>query len=144
MEPELQRGDYNLVDHRAVLAGTWKRGDVVIFDSPPTWTGEGSVLVKRIIGMPGERVSLYRGRVFINDRPLDEPYLFKPLEIEEDMPAVVIGNGEYFMMGDNRDHSDDSRDNGPVEENYIRGRILSRLWPPSRFGGIQAPVYNVK
>ena len=144
MESELRRGDYNLVDHRVALRGSWQRGDVVIFDNPPSWEGRESTLVKRVIGMPGEQISLYKGRVYINNRVLSEPYLQPgPLEFEEDVAPVVLGREEYFMLGDNRDNSDDSRDNGPVEAKYIRGRVLARLWPLSRFGRLVSPEYGV-
>jgi signal peptidase I len=141
MEPVLTRGDYTLVDHRVAIRGSWERGDVIIFESPEEWQGPEATLVKRVIGMPGEKVSILSGRVLINDQPIAEPYL-KELPEPEDMQPVVLSRSQYFVMGDNRNNSDDSRNNGPVEEKYIRGRVLSRLWPRARFGGLTKPEYN--
>lgn len=141
MEPVLQKGDYTLVDHRVAIRGSWDRGDIIIFESPESWEGPEATLVKRVIGLPGDTLSMQVGRVYINDRPLLEPYL-KSLPNPEQMESIKLGPGEYFVMGDNRNNSDDSRDNGPVPEKYIRGRVLSRLWPRLRFGGITKPSYD--
>jgi signal peptidase I len=141
MEPTLYKGDYTLVDHRVKIRGTWDRGDVIIFESPTSWEGPEATLVKRVIGLPGEKISMLGGRVLINDRAPAEPYL-KEIPDPEDMQPVQLGPGQYFVMGDNRNNSDDSRENGPVDEKFIRGRVLYRLWPRSRFAKIEKPNYD--
>lgn len=140
MEPELQKGDYALVDHRVALRGRWQRGDVVLFEPPTTWSGTDKALVKRIIGLPGEEIVLSDGQVFINGQPLSENYLKEKPNLEDTNP-IKLGPTEYYVMGDNCNHSDDSRDNAPIDETDIHGRFLTRLWPLSRFGQLQTPQY---
>ncbi|PQV62853.1 signal peptidase, MEROPS family S26A [Abditibacterium utsteinense] len=141
MEPLLRKGDYTLVDHRVVLRGAWQRGDVIIFRSPVTWQGADETLVKRVIGLPGETVALVAGQVFINGVPLREDY-FGEQPDPQDIPPVQLGFDEYFVMGDNRNNSSDSRENGPVPASDIRGKILMRLWPFPRFSRLSSPDYG--
>lgn len=141
MEPLVRKGDYTLVDHRVALRNAWQRGDVVVFQKPQAWDGSDETLVKRVIGLPGETVALLTGQVLINGVPIREPYL-KELPDSEDLQPVKLGADQYFMMGDNRNNSGDSRINGPVEEKDIRGRMTMRLWPPGRFGSWSRPDYG--
>jgi signal peptidase I len=97
--------------------------------------------VKRIIGLPGEEIVLLDARVYINGQPLSESYLREKPELEDTLP-LKLGPDQYYVMGDNRNHSDDSRANGPISEADIRGRFLTRLWPLSRFGALQSPQYG--
>lgn len=138
MEPVLQRGDYALVDQRVALRHSWKRGGVVLLDKPDQWDGEDPTFVKRIIGVPGETLSIVRGQVFINGQLLREPYL-KEEQIHEVPIQVVLGPGQYFVMGDNRNNSYDSRDGGPIEESDIQGRIVQIYWPPARVSPVKNP-----
>lgn len=148
MEPALQVGDRMIIDHRASLAGSWRRGDVVMFDAPPSWGEDESEperptqFVKRIIGMPGETIEVaFDGQVYINGSPaLKEPYI---AERALTVPArAVLGEGQYFMMGDNRANSDDSRRNGPIGEEDIHGRAVRVFWPLGRSGPLSSPSYN--
>lgn len=141
MESTLGVNDRFLVDHRQVLHGNWKRGDIVTFDEPESWGDEQDVLVKRIIGLPGESVTVQQGKVYINRQPLVENYLNETPNPEFSGP-FNLGPGQYFVMGDNRNHSDDSRDNGPIQDKDIRGRVVLRLWPLSRVGGLPATNYT--
>ncbi len=141
MEPLLRRGDYTLVDHRVVLRSAWQRGDVVAFQQPETWAGKDETLVKRVIGLPGDTVAILTGRVLINGAPLREPYLAERPETEDKQP-LKLGADEYYVMGDNRNNSSDSRENGPILESDIRGRLTMKLWPPGRFGSWAAPNYG--
>jgi signal peptidase I len=100
-----------------------ERGDVVLLDD-----GKKDYAVKRIVGLPNETVQLWRGRVFINKQMLMEPYLPKhtytyPMAQARRGAAFVLGEGEYFVLGDNRFHSADSRTYGPVERKQIKRRV---------------------
>ncbi|HEX8552738.1 MAG TPA: signal peptidase I [Abditibacteriaceae bacterium] len=138
MEPTINIGDRLLVDHRATLSGNWKRGDIIFFDAPEDWGGVDT-LTKRVIGLPGETVSVEANRVLINGRELPEPYVrrTKP-EIEQ---KLLLRENEYFVMGDNRDNSEDSRELGPVGDKDIHGRAIFRLWPFGRFGRLPKTTY---
>lgn len=115
-----------------------ERGDIVFFKCPYK---EESVFVKRIIGLPGEVVEIYGGCVYIDGIPLDEPYIREPMEEEEYM-RFEVPEGHYFMMGDNRNHSYDSRywneDHGEgtsfVAREAILGKAWLRYWPLNKFG----------
>lgn len=153
MEPTLYKGDYALFDHRAALRHRWNRGDVVIFEAPPSWLGgaaegtgegsfEGQTLVKRIIGMPGEKVAILGGNVIINDKLLpNQDYTNGKPDPEVTYP-ITLGPDQYYVMGDNRNNSDDSRNNGPISEADITGRVLFKIWPPSRTGGLPTTNYE--
>lgn len=135
MQPTLYRGDYTLVDHRVALRGSWGRGDVIIFEAPATWKGPGTSLVKRIVALPGEEVTLLNGQVLIDNKVLDETYLTERPD-PEDSQRLRLGPDQYFVLGDNRNNSDDSSENGPIAESDIRGKLKGILWPSSRFGGL--------
>lgn len=138
MEPTLRINDRLLVDHRASLRGTWAHGDVVLFDAPESWSGAGETLVKRVVALPGETVEVRAGGVVLNGTPIAEPYLPQappPSDAEPDAlasPPRKLGPDEYWVMGDNRWNSDDSRSNGPLPESAIRGHLLRILLPLSR------------
>ena len=140
MEDTLRQGDRVLIDHRSSLHGQWKRGDVVIFDADGEW-GKEETLIKRVIGLPGETVDLMQGQIYINGKSLAENYL-KETPAAQDMSRVVLEPGEYFVMGDNRNHSDDSRYNGPVKDEQISGRATMVFYPLSRFGRLPRPGYD--
>lgn len=140
MQPAMSRDDRVLADHRAALQNKWQRGDIVIFETPKNW-GAPDVFTKRVIGLPGEKVQVYGGQVFINDQPLEEEYIKEPMLKRENFYPLVLGSDEYFLMGDNRNNSEDSRDHGPVESRFIQGRALRILWPPGRIEKLARPVY---
>jgi signal peptidase I len=135
MEPTLLVGDRLWARRIAAPA----RGDIMVFRPPPSAiiaeSGTGEVdFIKRIVGLPGERVSVRRKKVFINGRPLSEPWaVFRDphrfFPGRDDFGPVTVPAGHYFMMGDNRDKSYDSRYFGPVPAASIVGRAYKLYWP---------------
>jgi signal peptidase I len=140
MDNTFRNGQYIIVNRLAYKLGRPERGDVVVFVPPghpesSFWErllgvpGETD-FIKRIIGEPGDKVRIEGSRVFINGKPLDEPYIREPMN-----PAQVqdwtLGPGEYFALGDNRNFSKDSRDSsvGPIEGSRIVGKVLIVYWP---------------
>ncbi|HET7524113.1 MAG TPA: signal peptidase I [Acidimicrobiales bacterium] len=136
MEPTLQVGDRVLVNKLSYDLHSIHRGDVVVFKKPPNdFTPGIKDLIKRVIGLPGETISGQDGGVYINGHRLKEPWLPKGLTTAP-FPAVHIPRGDYFVMGDNRGDSADSRVIGPIRGSLIVGRAFIRVWPVSRIGGI--------
>jgi signal peptidase I len=116
-----------------------KRGEIVVFETPPDAErcqdgAGGETFVKRIIGLPGEIVQERRGSVFIDDRPLDEPYLEPERRGNGTSTALQLAPDEYFMMGDNRASSCDSREWGAVPRGNLIGPVFAVYWPPNRIG----------
>ena len=115
------------------------RGDVIVFETPPAARakcGAGGTFVKRIIGLPGERVGirLRRGAayVYIDGRRLEEPYIKPGRRDRESYPPQKIPEGAYFVMGDNRAQSCDSRRWGSLPEGNLIGKVFAVYWPPNR------------
>ena len=107
-----------------------ERGDIVVFWFPDD---PDKSYIKRIIGLPGELVEVREGRIRINGQELNEPYLDPQLNLSRmNQPPTVVKPHYYFVMGDNRDHSSDSRYWGLVPEKYIYGKALFRYWPLAR------------
>jgi len=127
MQPHLYTGERVLANKMAYRLGNPQRGDIVIFDYPKD-TRE--IYVKRVIGLPGETVAITGGQVFIDDMPLPEPY--RVFAAHGDMVAQSVPHDQYFVMGDNRDVSDDSRYWGDLPRYDIIGRAVACYWPPRR------------
>ena len=116
------------------------RGDVVVLDD-----GSAEYALKRVVGLPGETVHVWRGYVFINERILLEPYLAKNVYTfpKQRQTVFLLGPDQYFVLGDNRPCSSDSRTYGPVERKQIKGRIpLPDRSPRARFGPIVVKPYG--
>jgi len=129
MEPTLNIKDRVLVNKLSYDFHDVRRGDIVVFRSPP---GEGDPeikdLIKRVIGLPDETVEGHDGRVFINGDPLKEPYLPEGVSTSS-FPPQKIPPGHLWMMGDNRSNSKDSRVFGPINDNLVVGRAFILVWP---------------
>ena len=112
-----------------------QRGDIVVFWFPDD---PNKSFIKRVIGLPGDSVRIdEEGRVFVNGQQVDEEYLAPEYtQRPRPMPLQMIKKHYFFVMGDNRDHSNDSRDWGLVPEKYIYGEAIFRYWPLSEFGTI--------
>lgn len=109
-----------------------RRGDVAVFERPG---GLGGIYVKRVVGLPGEDLQLAEGRVYLDGQLLEESYLKSAVDGADGEKNREWFNGpdEYFLLGDNRADSNDSRAFGPVPEKLIKGRAWFRCWPPTRW-----------
>jgi signal peptidase I len=138
MTPTLQKGDRILVNKLAYRLHGVGRGDIIVFRAPPkvasTCDTTDQDLVKRVIGLPGETISDRDGLVYINNKVLPEPWLPKndPSTFTGTFAPVHIGANSYFVMGDNRVDSCDSRYWGTVNRSMIIGKVEVRIWPLSR------------
>ncbi len=146
MEPTLQIGDRIVVDKLSYHLHGVGRGNIIVFSTPPKEDCAGppvADLVKRVIGLPDETISLSRGQVYIDGHVLAEPWL-PPAERNVTYPGPAgtpyslyrpyrIPTGDVYVMGDNRTESCDSRYWGPVSESSIVGKVDLRIWPLSRF-----------
>jgi signal peptidase I len=108
-----------------------KRGEIIILHDPTP--RHGPDLVKRVIGLPGDRVEVFGGHVYINGRELHEPYIKKAWD-SGNQPPVVLGAGEFWVMGDNRNNSLDSRVFGPIADELIVGKAMFSWWPRATIG----------
>ena len=132
MEPTLHESDYIFVSRQAyTLLGKPARGDIIIFEiSLETPDGKKKLFVKRIIGLPGEEISISGGKVRINGEVLEEDYTLDSYT-QTEMETMVIPENQLFVMGDNRQNSSDSRDSriGTVSFDLVRGKAFFRLFP---------------
>src|SRR5262245_42614264 len=116
------------------------RGDIVVFWYPDD---PSKSYIKRVIGLPGDSVEMHDGRVSVNGRDLDETYLDPQLNTQHpSRPAVPVKLGYYFVLGDNRDNSSDSRSWGLVPKKYIYGKALFRYWPLTNATVITRDTHN--
>ena len=134
MEPNFRDGEYLIIDEISYRFKEPQRGDVIVFHPP---TGQRIFFIKRIVGLPGERVLIENGKIILssgNERVvLSEGYLPENLKTSPDY-SVKLGENEYFVLGDNRDRSSDSRLWGALRKESIIGRAFLRLWPLSNLG----------
>jgi signal peptidase I len=132
MTPGIQDGDRILVEPWSYLLGPVERGDVIVLRYPKDPEID---YIKRVIGLPGDQITLARGEVWVNGQRIFEPYV---AEVDPSSTlSIVVDEGNYFVLGDNRPRSSDSREFGCVPEEYVRGRVDLRLWPLARAGLIQ-------
>ncbi len=146
MEPNFHNGEFILTNKIMYKFRVPARGDVVIFKSPPDPNID---YIKRIIGLPGDTVSVQDNAMYVNGQKVNEPYLapntpiFGGTYLAEGQ-SIVVPQDSYFMMGDNRAHSSDSREFGPVQEAAFIGTAVFRYWPINELGPIPHPTYTIK
>lgn len=143
MEPNFFEGDYLIVDEISYRFQDPQRGEVIVFNDRADASRK---YIKRIIGLPGEKLSIREGRIYLlnageDPRVLDESgYLPAGTTTSGDL-ELSLGQEQYFVMGDNRSSSTDSRVWGPIKEEYIIGRVFLRLWPIKAVAKIESPEY---
>lgn len=139
MLPTIQLQDRLIVDRVYYKYDTIERGDIIVFEAPETAMEEKD-MVKRLIGLPGEQIIITNGKVYVDGKALNEPYIEAPPDYE--YGPVTVPDNSYFMLGDNRRASKDSHVWGFVPREKVLGRVLVRYWPLDRFGKLdQAPEH---
>ena len=131
MVPTLRVGDRVLVNKFIYRFTEPKRGDIIVFKSVE---GDDEDLIKRVVGVPGDKISVRNGRLFVNGEHQREPYVNKKYPDRSFSAPTIVPKGHVFVMGDNRTNSQDSRVFGPVPKRNIEGEAFLRFWPPDRIG----------
>ncbi len=166
MEPTLLIDDRLIIDKLSIRWSKPQRGEIIVFNPPahPVVTDPSKVYIKRVIGLPGDHVSIREGKVFINNVPLNEPYIASPMNYtlpttddtlcrgcfapttvgkEDGNLYFTVPKGSYWVMGDNRNNSLDSHAWGFMPEENLVGRATFRYWPlDNRAGALRVPTYN--
>ncbi|MBL1138180.1 MAG: signal peptidase I [Chloroflexi bacterium] len=138
MEPSFYDHERIVVSRLHYILGDPQRGDVVVLD-----LDNQIDLLKRIVALPGETVTMDEGQIFINGVALDEPYVAELCQTYSCQDRQwVLGDDEYFVLGDNRNHSRDSHDFGPIKRSQIIGKVLMKYWPPSDWSWISGQDYT--
>jgi signal peptidase I len=143
MQPNYPDGEYLLTDKVTYRFNEPQRGDVIVFKAP---TNDGEEFIKRIIALPGESVKVENGKIFVNDGQLNEMYINNAMATRggtflSDGESVKVPDAEYFVLGDNRPYSSDSRTWGFVPKGKITGRAWVIYWPITEAGAITNPTY---
>lgn len=126
MKNTLKNGDILLL----YKLGSINRLDIIVLDEEK----DNEKIIKRVIGLPGETVAIKKGKIYINDKVIDDKYAYGETS---DYDKVTLEDDEYFILGDNRLISKDSRYFGPIKENEIKGKIVFRLFPFTKIGTMQ-------
>ncbi|MBI2334908.1 signal peptidase I [Candidatus Daviesbacteria bacterium] len=139
MLPTLRNNDYILTYKLGYRLGAPQQGDIIVLKNP---RDESQDFIKRILAIPGDTIKIEGGEVFVNDRALPETYLPPDLQTRSgaflsEGQSIKVGPNQYFVLGDNRSHSSDSREWGGVTRAEIVGKAFFRYWPPSNFGLIK-------
>ena len=145
MEPNFHNGEYILTNKILYKFRNPIRGDVVIFKSP---MNKEIDYIKRVIGLPGDTVSLHDNSLWVNGEKVEEPYLAQGTTIFggsylAEGASIVVPPGTYFVCGDNRPHSSDSREFGPIAKEDFIGVAVFRYFPFSQLGSVVRPTYNI-
>jgi signal peptidase I len=144
MMPNFQDGEFLLTEKVTYYTRSPERGDVVVFMPPISTTDE---FIKRVIGLPGEKVMVKDGHIYINDKLLSESYIKSDVVTSggtflSDGQEFTVPADEYFVFGDNRPNSSDSRYWGPITKKVMTGRAWVSYWPVSSAGVVPKPSYN--
>jgi len=139
MEPNFTTGDFIVVNRLAYLVSVPARGDVVVFHNPEDPSHE---FIKRVIGLPGEVIRIDDGTVYVNGKPLDEPYIKSICEDHRCDNIWTLDSTHYFVLGDNRNESHDGHNFGPLDHSMIIGQAWIRYWPPAAWGLIPSHDYQ--
>ena len=134
MQPKLEDQDRLFINKFVYHVGDIHRGDVVVFRYPHDTTKS---YIKRVIALPGDDLKIDHGVVWVNGKAVDEPYVPAKFQDERSQPKMTIPKNEYFVMGDHRTISSDSRDFGPVPRDLIYGRAAFVYWPVDQLGVVQ-------
>lgn len=135
MVPTLIQGDRLIVSRLSYMLGEPARGDIIVFQYP---FGPDRDFVKRVIGLPGETLAIQNGQVFINGKPLP-PEDYVQNKSHDTYAPITLGDDEYFVMGDNRTGSSDSRSWGPLQKHFIIGKAWLIYYPFQHFRFLQHP-----
>lgn len=130
MEPLIKNNERVIVNKLTYKFSKIKRGDVVVFWYP---YNPNKSFIKRVIGLPNEIIEIRDGNIFVNSKKLNEPYIKEQFKSHENMEPISIPSGFYFVLGDHRNSSNDSRVGWLVPEKYIYGKALLVYWPLGRF-----------
>lgn len=133
MRPTLDDGEFVLVSKMNYLFGAPQRGDIIVFHFPLKLDEE---LIKRVIGLPGDHVSIQTGTVYVNGQMLDEPYIAATPSYSGEWNVLA---GQLFVLGDNRNNSNDSKDWGLLPVKNVVGKAVLIYWPPPLWDVIQHP-----
>lgn len=145
MERTLEPDQYVLVDKLTPRFGPYERGDIIVFSPPGSFPQpDGAPLIKRVIGVAGDRVEIRNGSVWVNGEALAEPYVYEgqPTNATGGRSEWMVPADAYFVMGDHRSSSADSRVFGTIDAGAIIGRAWLRYWPVDVFGILQPPRYE--
>jgi signal peptidase I len=131
MEPSLEDQERIFINKLAYRMEDIQRGDIVVFLYP---RDPHKSFIKRVIGLPGDRIRVYDGHVYLNGRLVTEPYVPERYLDSRSYPEIRVPAGSYFVLGDHRSMSNDSRDFGPVSRSYIYGKAVFGYWPMDKVG----------
>jgi signal peptidase I len=131
MEPGLEDQERIVINKLVYRLETIDRGDIVVFRYP---RDTHKSFIKRIIGLPGDRIYIAYGHVFVNGNQLPEPYVPADYQDARSFAEIVVPNNAYFVLGDHRSMSNDSREFGPVMRGYIYGKAVFGYWPMEKLG----------
>ncbi|MDP3964359.1 MAG: signal peptidase I [bacterium] len=145
MEPSFYDNEYLVIDEISYRFSEPKRGDIIVFRYPQN---ESQFFIKRVIGLPGETVEIRNGHVVVSNdlyprgQVLDETDYLSEDVLTPGHDEVTLGSGQFYVLGDNREQSLDSRRIGPIDEKYVVGKTWLRAWPFSKWRIFDAPEYE--
>jgi len=131
MEPGLEDQERIFINKLVYRFESIERGDIVVFRYP---RDTRKSFIKRVIGLPGDRIRISSGRVYVNGMPIPEPYVLEDYQDARSYADTVVPPNAYFVLGDHRNSSNDSREFGPIMRSYIYGKAVFGYWPMEKMG----------